>query len=478
MGTGKNLHKGSHKMALKNLKKSGFLLLTVAGSSVIASSALADSMPRPSAEVAVSSVLIRKLTEMPIQQSQNIDMVVDGAHVVSQITGTGLGYISPWQTGLRGLGFCIDAQSTINANIDATIAGPARVFVNTDAVAVTTTNSRKCFLLNDNELKSYAAKTNAGTRLTVQNLNVWAGGLFPRLKTRIGIRKAQKEIAARIPQQEAEISAQAVQTINSMLDQKTVDLKRKVDHEWNTWVADATIKSRLLPRPPQLHSTNEALYVYVPTDTKQHQLELAPRGSEAAIVRLKSQYLKDAIKPYLAGQTGSDIDLLSALVKQEGDFASPEELLGTPDEILVRFNRDLPVDFTFDDGVITAILRFDSLKTNGQEFGAVDMVFPVRVSSDPVRGALVEIPETLSFKDRATGAALTELNEICSARWSVVATTRQFSLEEIRKQKAAWLPVRFMSLIADNDALTLTATNGQESEFAAIRRNLTDKFKL
>jgi hypothetical protein len=85
MGTGKNLHKGSHKMALKNLKKSGFLLLTVAGSSVIASSALADSMPRPSAEVAVSSVLVRKLTEMPIQQSQNIDMVVDGAHVWSGV---------------------------------------------------------------------------------------------------------------------------------------------------------------------------------------------------------------------------------------------------------------------------------------------------------------------------------------------------------------------------------------------------------
>jgi hypothetical protein len=435
-------------------------------------------MSQPAAEIAVSASFLRKLTEMPIQRTENLDMVVDGAHIVSQINGVGVGYISPWATSMVGLGFCIDAQSNVNTNIDATIAGPARVFVRTDAVALTSTNTRKCFLLNDSELKSYASKTNANTRLTVQNLDVWAGGLFPRLKERIGERKAREQMAIQIPKQEQQISQQAQDTINSMLDQKTVDLKARADHEWRTWLRDATTHSKLLPHPPQFFSTNDALYAYVPTDLNKHQLELKPAANEALMVRVRPQYLRDVVKIYLAGQTVSDIDAISAVMKQQGDFSSPEELLGSSDEVLVRFNSEKPVDFKIEQDLITATLRFDSLRTNGKDYGAVDLVFPVKVTTDKTRGAMIEIPETLDFHSRATGETVAELNEICTARWSMIAANRIFALEEIRQAKAPWLPVKLMAAIASQGALTLTAINGDEQAFAAIRKGLSDRFKL
>ncbi len=467
-----------HQTTLLLMLMSTGIMQGTSGVAESSSQPLSQKLSQPAAEIAVSASFLRKLTEMPIQRTENLDMFVDGAHIVSQINGVGVGYISPWATNMVGLGFCIDAQSDVNTNIDATIAGPARVFVRTDAVALTSTNTRKCFLLNENELKSYASKTNANTRLTVQNLDVWAGGLFPRLKERIGERKAREQMAIQIPKQEQQISQQAQDTINSMLDQKTVDLKARADHEWRTWLRDATIHSKILPHPPQFFSTNEALYAYVPTDLNKHQLELKPGSKDALMVRVRPEYLRDVLKVYLAGQTVSDIDALSAVMKQQGDFSSPEELLGSKDEVLVRFNSDKPVDFTIKQDVITATLRFDNLKTNGKDYGAVDLVFPVKVTTDATRGAIVEIPETLDFRNRETGESIAELNEVCSARWAMISSVRTFALEEIRLSKAPWLPVKFMSAIAAQGMLTLTAINGDEEAFAAIRKGLSDRFKL
>jgi hypothetical protein len=454
-------------------------LLTLSAAGVITSNtAAAQALSQPAAELAVSSSFLRQLTQVPIRRSETINMIVDGTHIVSQVTGTGFGYISPWATNAAGLGFCIDAQSDITANIDATVPGPLRVFVQTDAVARTATNSRKCFLLNEQELKSYAAKTNANTRLTIQNFDVWAGGLFPRLKQRIGEREARKQLALQVPKQELQISQKAQDTINSMLDQKTVELKTRADHEWQTWLRDATIHSKLLPRPPKFYSSNEALSVYVPSDMNKHKLELSPKDKVALMARVRPQYLRDVFKIYLAGQTFSDIDVISALMKQQGDFGSPEELLGAADEILVRFNRETPVDVSIQTDLVTVTFRFDSVRTGGQDYGAVDLVLPVKVTSDPNRGAIVELPETLDLRSRSNGQAIKELSEVSSARWAMVAPVRIFALEELRQAKAPWLPMKFMSAVASQGALTVTAVNGDEEAFQAIRKSLSDRFKL
>jgi hypothetical protein len=60
----------------------------------------------------------------------------------------------------------------------------------------------------------------------------------------------------------------------------------------------------------------------------------------------------------------------------------------------------------------------------------------------------------------------------------MIAANRIFALEEIRQAKAPWLPVKLMAAIASQGALTLTAINGDEQAFAAIRKGLSDRFKL
>ena len=158
--------------------------------------------PVPVAEIAVSSEFLGRLTRLPINQFQDLVTTVDRTTLATRIASNGVANVTPWANDKPGLSFCVLANNQIHADIDATIRGPARIFVQTDAVADTTAASRKCFRLDDGGFHAWPAATNAKTKLKVLDLDVWAGGLFRQLKQRLGMRKAQQEMAKRIPENE------------------------------------------------------------------------------------------------------------------------------------------------------------------------------------------------------------------------------------------------------------------------------------
>jgi hypothetical protein len=407
-----------------------------------------------------------------------VNTSVGGADIATLINANGFASVSPWRTGKSGLGFCIYANTNIHSDIDAQIAGPLQVFVHTDAVALTDTSSNKCFFLDDTGLKANGAWTRAQTSLTVNNLDVWAGGLFPRLKARLGYRRAQEEMANQIPKNEREISERAVSTINGLLDSKTVSMVQKVTDMWKEWIYKATTGSGLLPRAMKLYSTNETAYVYVPSDDQHQGLQLNPKGNEAAVVRIRPDYVRDLTKVYMAGLTISDMEILSGLVKAHGEYEIPEDVIGSPDEVVMRFSADMPVQAAFQNDVISLTFNFQYIETNGSTYNNMSITVPITLTVDSANGLTIGLPEGLEAKEQATGAIHAELTEYLTARWRMIASTKTFALEPLRKKMAPWLPVRFAAATAKDNQLTLTAVNGDPAEFAAVTAKLSKMLNL
>ena len=432
----------------------------------------------PNLELAISGQFLNKLTTLPINTTQQVNTSIGGADISTLINASGNALVNPWRTGKSGLGFCLNANTIIHSDIDAQIAGPARVFVRTDAVALTHTSSNKCFFLDDSGLKSYGAATNAATKLTVNNLDVWAGGLFRRLKTRIGYRKAQEELANQIPKNEREISERAVTTINDLLDSKTVGMVQKVTTMWKDWIYKATTGSGLLPHAMKFYSTNQTAYVYVPSNDQPQGLQLNPSGNQAAAIRIRPDYVKDLTKVYMAGLTLSDMEILTALVKAHGEYEIPEDLIGSPDEVVMRFSAEKPVEVTFQDDVISLTFNFDQIEINGKTYKNIFVTVPVTLKADPTNGLTIVIPDALEAKEQASGAIHAELTEYLTARWKLIATSKSFAIEPLRKKMAAWLPVRLATATARDDQLTITAINGEPSEFAAVTAKISKMLNL
>jgi hypothetical protein len=460
------------KKTSNGIHRAHFLLMVVISATATVTSAQSPSPPN--VEVAVSTKFLNKISTIPISQSQQVDMFVGGANISTFITANSVASISPWGTGQVGMGACVRANSRIDSNINAQVNGPLRINVASDAIGVTNASSIKCFFLDEAGLRPSPAATNATTKLTVTNLNVWAGGIFPRLKTRLGYRIAQQKLAEEIPKNEFEISNRAVAMINELLDTRTASMVAKVNVMWKEWVHDATTANKILPRAMKFFSTEKAAYMYVPHDDQPEKITLLPVDNEAIMVRVRPDYLRDIARAYLAGFTVTDIELLSVAAKVEGEYAIPEDVIGSADEVLMRFSGENPVSGTFENNTITLTLHFDFIETNGKTYKNVAISIPVVITADPAQGVRLALPTSVEVKEEASGEIQTELTEYVNSRWQPLLVNNTFSLEEIRRKMAPWLPLRFARATAKNGELTITAVNGEESEFSAISTKLTN----
>ena len=447
-------------------------LIIIAAAALLLSAT--DPLPQPNAELAVSASFLRKLSKLPIQRTEDLDTTLNRTRIITRINVNGNAHLAPWQTGKNGLGFCINASNAIHSDMDATISAPGQIFVHSDAEANTNTSSNKCFFLNEAGLTAHPAATSAKTKLTVKNLDVWAGGLFRRIKERLGRNAAERAMAKQIPENEREISERAVKTINDLFNQLTTPMVKTANEAWQNWVRDATLRTKLIPIPPRFLSTKGAVYVMVPSADGANQLELKPEGDEALLINVKPQYIRDIAKTYLADFTMSDMELLHLILNPSGDYATPEDVIGSPEDIVVQFTGETPVDMTMQDQVITLIANFRSVETLGSVYENLSLRAPVKVDVTD-NGVAITLPDRLDVVDTATGQIRADLSEIFTKRWSMVVTgKRQYNLEEIRKDYAPWLPLRLTKADASNNNLRITAINGPDAEFEAINKKIAD----
>ena len=180
----------------------------------------------------------------------------------------------------------------------------------------------------------------------------------------------------------------------------------------------------------------------------------------------------------MAGLTLSDMEILTALVKAHGEYEIPEDLIGSPDEVVMRFSAEKPVEVTFQDDVISLTFNFDQIETNGKTYKNIFVTVPVTLKADPTNGLTIVIPDALEAKEQASGAIHAELTEYLTARWKLIATSKSFAIEPLRKKLAAWLPVRLATATARDDQLTITAINGEPSEFAAVTAKISKMLNL
>ncbi|NDE15869.1 hypothetical protein EBZ80_13150 [bacterium] len=226
------------------------------------------------------------------------------------------------------------------------------------------TTTKTIFLDANNGILVTPATTTAWTEMTIHNVNVWAGGLFKRLKRRLAYNAAWRKLMQEKANQEYQISMRVAGELNAMADAKTKEILHPVNVAFKKYFIRGFLQKNRLPGNI-LAKTSEkgaSLTAWAPQDavgTPDPRLTDPSRGPMS--VHLNGVVINHILQSLLGGVdfTSGEIAEIVAFMNGISEPVPRNRLF----RIHLRENN--PVEFSFDAGVMTVRVYATKVEVSG-----------------------------------------------------------------------------------------------------------------
>ncbi|MEY4631156.1 MAG: hypothetical protein RIQ81_1276, partial [Pseudomonadota bacterium] len=251
--------------------------------------------------------------------------------------------------------------------------------VNVSFSTFTRATTTKRIFLTDRGILVTPAQSWASTNLTIHNIDVFAGGLFQRLKRRMAANAAWRKLMQEKANQERQVSQRVADELNVMADAKAGEILAPANEAFKKYFINGFYKKGRLPGALVTQTTNEGLFVKVmapatSVSVPNPRLDEPGRGGISA-------HLHGAVISRIAESLLAGVEFKSGEVAEIANFISGSgKVVPRNDQFSVKFRENNPAEFTFDGGTMIMRLYITEVTQKGghpEAGGIIEARFPI-----------------------------------------------------------------------------------------------------